>query len=300
MEMETQVVVIGGGAAGLAAATWLGRYRRSTVVVDAGEHRNRWVELAHGYLGDDPVHPQDLLARARAQIRQYDDVEVCQGRVTRLAAETDNRLVAEVGGDRLVARRMVLATGVVDAFPRVEGFFEHYGADVFHCPGCDGYAARDRHVVVFGWDAHVVAFAIGLRNWAREVTVVTDGRPLVTDQAHHDALGRAGIPVVRDEAAALVGPRGSLRALRLREAGEIPCTMAFFSIAHRPVAELADQLGCRRTAEGYVDVDGECRTSVAGVYAAGDLTPGLQLVQAAAGQGAAAGVACALSLVDGG
>lgn len=156
-------------------------------------------------------------------------------------------------------------------------------------------------MVVLGWDSHIVGFAIGMRNWARQVTVVTDGRPLGGEGDRgpdHHALRRAGIEVLEDQAEALIGPRGGLRGLRLRASGEVPCTMAFFSIAHHPVAELADELGCARAPEGYVAVDPRGQTSVAGVYAAGDLTPGLQLVQVAAGQGAAAGVACALSLLE--
>lgn len=294
--MEPDVVVVGGGPAGLTAATWLGRYRRSVVLVDAGEHRNRWVDVAHGYLGADPVDPARLLARAQEQLGAYQDVVVCTGRAEGVSGGPDEGFTVEVGRQRLVGRRLVLATGVVDDFPQVDGFFEHYGADVFHCPTCDGYEAKGRQVVVLGWGAHVADFALGLRNWARQVTIVTDGRPHGLDQDGLEALDAQGIAVIEDEALALEGPRGALSAVRLRQAGLVPCTMAFFSIAHHPVTDLADALGCQRSDEGYVAVDHCGHTSVTGVYAAGDVTPGLQLIQAAAGQGAAAGVDCALSL----
>jgi thioredoxin reductase len=190
----------------------------------------------------------------------------------------------------------VLATGVVDAFPDVKRFFDHYGADVFHCPTCDGYEARDRRVVVFGWSEDVAGFALDLLNWAREVTVVTDGTEFEGGAARRAALSRNGVSVLEDVAEVLVGRRGGLEGVRLRGGRTVPCELAFFSIAHRPRNELAAVLGCALTAEGCVVVDGDQETTVPGVYAAGDVVPGLQLVQVATAQGTVAGVKCALSL----
>lgn len=290
-------VVVGGGPAGLAAATWIARYRRSVVVVDAGEPRNRWVDLAHGYLGDDPVRPGDLAERARRQLLAYPEAELCAGRVGAAGRRDDGVFAVDLDdGERLLARRLVLATGVRDRFPEVENFFEHYGAGVFHCPTCDGYEARDARVVVFGWSEDVTGFALTLLGWARTVVIVTDGRPFEGDEGCRRRLADAGVAVLEDDAVTLLGRRGGLDGVRLRHAGVVPCDLAFFSIAHDPCTALAQQLGCRLTPEGCVEVDGDAATSVPGVYAAGDLTPGLQLVQVAAAKGATAGVACAQSL----
>lgn len=289
-------VVVGGGAAGLAAATWIARYRRSVVVLDGGENRNRWVDLAHGYLGEDPLHPGDLMERARAQLRRYAEAELCDGEAVGVAREAGGFVVEAEDGLRLRSRRLVLATGVVDRFPEVERFFEHYGASVFHCPTCDGYEARDARVVAFGWNDDVTGFALTLLGWASTVTIVTDGRRFEGDADCRRQLDEAGIPVLEDDATELLGVRGSLEGVRLRGAGVVPCELAFFSIAHEPRTALAEQLGCRLTEEGCIEVDHEAATSVPGVYAAGDITPGLQLVQVAAAKGATAGVACARSL----
>lgn len=290
-------VVVGGGAAGLAAATWIARYRRSVVVLDGGENRNRWVDLAHGYLGDDPVHPGDLMERARAQLRRYAEAELCEGHASSVRREEGGVFVVEAeDGFRLRARRVVLATGVVDRFPDVQRFFEHYGASVFHCPTCDGYEARDAQVVAFGWSRDVTGFALTLSGWARTVTIVTDGRRFEGDAECRRHLDEAGISVLEDEATEFLGVRGALEGVRLRGAGVVPCELAFFSIAHDPRTVLAEQLGCRLTEEGCIEVDHEAATSVPGVYAAGDITPGLQLMQVAAAKGATAGVACAQSL----
>lgn len=289
-------VVVGGGAAGLAAATWIARYRRSVSVLDGGEPRNRWVDLAHGYLGEDPVHPADLMARARQQLLRYQEAELRPVQATSARRDGRGFSVETDDGQCLRARRLVLATGVRDRFPEVEGFFEHYGASVFHCPTCDGYEARDARVVVLGWNDDVTGFALTLLGWARSVTIVTDGRPFEGDASCRRQLADAEIPVLEDDAAALLGVRGHLEGIRLQGAGVVPCELAFFSIAHEPRTALAQQLGCRLTGDGCIVVDEEAATSVPGVYAAGDITPGLQLVQVAAAKGATAGVACARSL----
>lgn len=290
-------VVVGGGPAGLAAGTWLARYRRRVVVLDSEEQRNRWVEESHGYLGRDRVRPANLLDDARADLAAYPSAELRRG-VRAVDARRDGAclVVALEDGEELRAARLVLATGVADAFPEVEGFFTHYGADVFHCPTCDGFETEGLDVVALGWDAHVAGFALGLLDWARSVTVVTAGHRFGGDEREREALAANGVGLVEESAVALVGSRGAMRGVVLGSGRELACQRAFFSIAHHPRTDLADLLGCERDDEGYVRVDGENRTTVDGVYAAGDLTAGMQMVQVAAAKGAVAGVAAALSL----
>ena len=288
--------VVGGGPAGLAAATWLARYRRRVVVLDGEEHRNRWVEATHGYLGSDPVDPVELRKRSLSDLAAYESAEVRCARVTAARREGDT-FVVEADGEELAARRLVLATGVTDVFPEVARFFDHYGASVFHCPSCDGYEARGLRVVVFGWSRDIVDFALDLLEWAARVTVVTDGRPFEGDGAHREELAAHGVAVVEDDAVELLGERGDLRGVRLRRGGVLDAEAAFFNIAHRPSTQLAEQLGCALTPDGCIQVDEDAMTSVPGVYAAGDVTPGMQVVQVAAAKGAVAGISCARSLV---
>lgn len=289
-------VVVGGGPAGLAAATWLARYRRRTLVLDAGQGRNRGVEHSHGYLTRDGAPPAELLAAARADLARYPCVELRDAAVAAVRGEEGAFVVECDGGASVGAQRVVLCTGVIDATPDVAGFAEHYGADVFHCPSCDGYEARGRDVVVLGWSEHVAGFALELLDWAATVTVVTDGRRFEGDDLRREALARHGVRLLEDVAVSYVGTRGALRAVRLQGGTEVPCSLSFFSIGHVPRAGLADDLGCERSAEGYVVVDEHGESTVPGVFAAGDLVPGLQLLQVATAKGATAGVGCALSL----
>jgi thioredoxin reductase len=291
-----EALVIGGGPAGCAAATWLARYRCRIAVVDSGEYRNRWVDRAHGYLGRDPLNPRAFLEGVRRDLGQYRNLDLAAGRVLSVS-RNDGGFRVETSGGTLDADRLILATGTRDVFPKVEGFLEHYGADVFHCPLCDGYEARGRRVVVLGWDAHVAGFALKLLHWAGDITVVTQGHRFEGDAHRREALARAGIDLLEDDAARLVGRRGGLRGVELRSGAFVACELVFFSLENRPASELAEQLRCDATPKGYVLIDRDGATSQPGVYAAGDVTPGEQLLLVAAAQGTRAGVACASSLV---
>ena len=299
MITPVDVCVVGGGPAGLAAATWLGRYRRSVIVLDSSEQRNRWVTSSHGYLGADPADPADLLQRARDDLAKYATVQLLAGKATSAQCSVDGlfSVTLETGGE-VHARRLVLAMGVRDEFPDIPRFFDFYGRSIFHCPSCDGYETRGKAVVVFGWSEHVAGFARGLLDWAASVRVVTDGRPFDGDDVHRRQLSDLGIDVVEDEVVELCGADGDLAEVRLRHGGVVPCERAFFSIAHHPRTWLAEQLGCELTGEGCLSVDHEGRTSVPGVYGAGDITPGMQYIATAVADGTKAGTACALSLRD--
>ena len=185
---------------------------------------------------------------------------------------------------------------MVDHLPEVDGFFDHYGTSVFHCATCDGYEAGARSVVILGWGEQVVAFAAGLLDWAAAVCVVTEGHPLEGDERHRAVLARHGIGLVEDDAIALVGERGALKGVRLAGGRVLDADLVFFSIAHRPRLELAQELGCETDESDCLCVDRDGRTSVDGCYAAGDITLGFQLVAVAVGKGAAAGVVAAISL----
>ena len=286
-------VVVGGGPSGLAAALWLARYRRSVAVFDSGEYRAASVERSHGYLGRDPQHPMDLLERGRQELLAYPTACIERQRVAEVAKVDGGFAVGPY-----LAQRLVLACGVQDVFPEVAGFAEHYGASVFHCPSCDGYEARDQHVVVLGWSEHLVGFVGTLLNWARSVTIVTNAHRFEGDEQARTRLAQEGVRVLEENAVTFVGSRGDLRSVLLGSGQELPASHVFFSVAHVPRTELPRSLGCEIDDDGYVTVNACGETSVPGVYSAGDLTPGLQLVAVAAATGVVAGVAAAQSFLS--
>lgn len=289
-------LVVGGGVAGLSAASWLGRHRRRTLVADAGRARNLPTEQIHGLLGHEGISPQELLERGREDLARYPHVDVVAGEVTAAHAHPSG-FTMTIDGDRSVtATRLVLSTGVRDEMPDIEGITDHYGRDVFHCPTCDGYEARDRAVAVMGWGQHVPAFAVELLDWAEKVHIVTDSTQsdITTDQ--RERLLTRGVTMVEGTVDKLCGSPGALEGVRLSDGRQVEANLAFFSVAHHPVVDLAVQLGCQRTEDGRLQVDEHGLTTVEGVYAAGDVTPGMQLLAVAAAEGTVAGVACAASL----
>jgi thioredoxin reductase len=297
IEREVDVVVVGGGPSGLAAASWLARFRRRVLLVDSGEHRADLVEHSHGYLGRDPQTPRELLARWRQEVLAYPTASIVADVVESATTRDAGFAVRLRTGGLVLAHKLVLACGVRDAKPDVPGLEEHYGSSVFHCPACDGYEARDQDVVALGWSEHLVGFAATLLGWARSVTVVTAGERFRGDDACRALLGGHDVEVIEERVVELVGTRGKLRAARLASGRQLPCSLAFFSVAHQPRTELAEQLGCALDDEGYVEVNDCGMTSVDGVYAAGDLVPGLQLTSIAVAKGVVAGVGCAQSFL---
>ena len=234
----------------------------------------------------------ELLAKAREEVLAYPTVQIRQRPAGAVIRRDDGLFEVD---DDLLAHRLVLACGVKDAFPAVAGFDEHYGASVFHCPSCDGYEARDRQVIALGWDRHLVGFAETLKNWATSVTVVTNGIRFQGDDECRTELAEHDIELLERDAVRFLGERGDLTGLELDGGQVLPASMVLFSLAHQPRLDLAVSLGCALDDDGYVAVDDTGLTSVDGVYAAGDLTPGLQLVSVAAASGVVAGVACAHS-----
>jgi len=292
---EIDAVVCGGGPAGLSAALWLGRYRRKTVVIDAGEQRNLSANAAHGYLTFDPCTPREFLARARDNVTEYPGVTLEQGTVETIERD-DGRFVVTASSGRYSASRVMLATGVTDTFPDIPGFTDFYGRHIFHCSSCDGYESRDLDVVAIGWEEHSAGYALDLLEWGARVVLVTNGNTFEGDEPERAALARHGIEIVEDEVVELQGDEDKMEAVVLRSGRGIPAQRAFFSIAHEPRSELAVSLGCEIDELGYVKVGEHGETSVEHVYAAGDITPGEQLVSVAASEGVVAGIACAMSL----
>lgn len=291
------VLVVGGGPAGLSAATWLGRYQRSTLVVDAGEHRNRAAHLGHGLLGRDPIAPGELLADSRAGLSQYPQVQLHEGTVSAVHRGEDELFHATIDEThQLTAARLVLATGVRDQFPQVIGFEEHYGTDLHHCPACDGFNARDEEVIVLGSGEHVPAFAAELLDWATRVRIITDATDPHFEANRRAVLNEHGIEIVDGIAEELVGDPGELAGIRLTDGTLVPGAKVFFSYGHLPANNLAVDLGCSLDDDGAISVNGFQLTSVDGVYAAGDITTTLQLIPIAIGLGTVAGIACATSL----
>lgn len=283
------VLIVGGGPAGLAAALWLGRHRFNTVIADRGEHRNRWVHASFGYLGFDGQPPNAILDAGRAELARYRSVRLLTTGV-RGVHRHGEVFRADLDVGTLECSAVIFATGINDGVPALPGLREHYGVGVFVCPLCDGYETQGRRVVVLGAGGGVGPFAAELLQWAERVTVVPLG-----EEAHANEMP-AGIHLAPTAAAGVIGSE-RVEGVELIDGSSVACDAIFLRSVKVPLTDMAAALGCDLDADGLVAVDDDGCTTVANVYAAGDCTRGPQIVQVAAAEGARAGLKCAQRLM---
>ena len=287
------VVVIGGGAAGLSAALVLGRARRRVAVVDSGTPRNAPASHMHGFISRDGTPPADLLAAARAELGAY-GVECLDDRVVGASAGFTVRLA---GGGELSARRLLLATGAVDELSDIPGARERWGRDFLHCPYCHGWEVRDRAIAVLGTGPGSAEHAQLLRQWSDDVTFLPHTYPPSAEEKA--ALTARGIRIVEGAVERLSIGDDRLQAVELADGRRVPCAAVFIRPALRGHGDgLAEALGCELDEAGLVRVDAAGRTSVPGVWAAGNVTNPRAQVITAAGEGSAAAIAINADLVD--
>jgi thioredoxin reductase/SAM-dependent methyltransferase len=288
VERHCDVAVVGGSAAGLAAALQLGRQRRSVIVVDAGEPRNAPAAHMHGYLGREGLAPSELTTVGRGEVRSYGG-EVLDGRVRSVTrAEDDQFRVELVGGHSILARRVLAATGLVDELPDIDGLAERWGRDVIHCPFCHGFEFRDRRIV------QIVTHPTGLhrsgllRQLSAQLTVVLHD-DVDVGGAELELLQTADVEVLDGKVSrVLTGDDGKVAAVELSDGMRIEADAVVVGPRFRVRAEPFAALGLRTAVHpsgvgDFVETDPTGSTAVQGLYAAGNVTdPSQQVLQAAA------------------
>jgi thioredoxin reductase len=282
------VVVVGGGPAGLSAALMLGRCRRRVLVCDVGEPRNRATRALHGYLTRDGIPPREFLDLGRRELPEYGVEFRCVGVTGAVPVDDHYRIELADGGEERT-RYLLIATGVVDDLPGVRGFEECYGRSVFHCPYCDGWEWRDTRIAAFGRGRHGIGLALGLRTWSRDTVLCTDGHPL--GRHGRERLARNGIAIRTGSIAHLEHQDGRLTAIAFDSGDRLARDVIFFTTGQHPQSELATRLGCRLTHRGTVRTGTLCDTNVARVFVAGDASRDAQFVVVAASEGVKAAVA---------
>jgi thioredoxin reductase len=297
MSEELECVVIGGGAAGLSAALVLGRARRNTLVVDAGEQSNRPDHGIGGLLGNNGTPPARLYEEAAAEVDQHPTVERISGSVVTAARSDSSFELNTVDGRSITAASVILATGMKYEYPEIPGVAEIWGSDAFHCPFCHGWEARDGRIAVIVKDTPDAMRARLIRLWSDRVTVLTNGNELDDKQA--SGIESAGIPVVSTPVERLVVEDGSLKAVGFTDGTQTEFDSVMVPVTMRHRSDLASQLGAEvleKPNPFIIDplkVDFLQQTSVPGLSAAGDIaTQGAPSVAAAIAEGhrAAAGI----------
>jgi thioredoxin reductase len=288
--MDVQdVIIVGGGPAGLSAAVVLGRCLRKVLVFDTAQYRNKYSHGMHNYLTRDDILPNDFINICHQEIAKY-GVQLIPKKVVRARKNGDGIFVVKDQEDQTYyAKKMLIATGLVDKVPTVQGFKEMYGKSVFHCPYCDGWEVKGKRVGVYARNKEGWELALSLKAWTNDVTLYTDGRNKVKP-FQREYLEANDIPIVKTPFAHLEGDNGQLKKIVFTNEEETACDAIFFVNGYEQQCDLAETFDCEISSKGVVVTNRFQQTNTTGLYVAGDADKDVHFVVVAAAEGAKAGV----------
>lgn len=297
LQKQFDVIIVGGSYAGLSAAMALGRSLRSVLVVDSGQPCNRQTPHSHNFLTEDGETPAAITEKAKTQVLKYDTVKFHNGLVTEASGNDKAFEVVTEAGERFFSRKLLFATGLLDIMPAVEGFGACWGISVLHCPYCHGYEVKGEKTGILADGEMGIEFLKLISNWTADLTLFTNGKPEPSEEQLRPA-GLSGFPVVRKEIVRLDHQGGKLTHLVFADGSKHALTALYARPVFRQHCPVPESLGCELSEAGFLKVDGFQKTTVPGVYAAGDNAFGLRAVSAAIAAGTKAGAVLNKELID--
>jgi thioredoxin reductase len=290
------VVVVGGGAAGLSAALVLGRARRRVAVIDAGEPRNAPAAHMQGFLSRDGLPPSELLALGRAEVERY-GVSIIPDVATEIRGDGKSHFHVILSDDGSIdARRLLVVTGLRDEIPDIPGLRERWARDVLHCPYCHGFEVRDEKLGVLGGSPAAVRYAQIVRQWSDDLVYITPAGTLSVTERHQ--LAARGVTIAEGEPQQVLVKDDRLRGIELDGDRTVACDALFVPPRFVPNSDLLARLGCDLDEDGWPVAGADGLTSVPGVWVAGNVANARAQVITAAGEGSAAAIAINADLVD--
>ena len=300
MRESYEALIVGAGPAGLSAALILGRCRRKVLLCDSGGHRNSASQTIHGLLGHDGRAPSKLLTIGSRELEKYASVKHIRSDVATIMPSNGGFEFTHSDSGQGFARKVLLATGLVDEVPDLAGIDGLYGRSVHHCLYCDGYEYAGEAVAAYGKGDKGADLAVMMKHWMKDVVACSDGT-FVSKEAVRK-LQEHGIPLRKERIRGLEGKNGVLTNIKFKSGSDLARSGLFFSTGCHQASDLSKRLGCKRGEKGGVITDPLTEeTSVPGVYVAGDVSRDVLLVAVAVGEGAKAAVAInkALLIRDG-
>jgi len=291
------VVIVGAGPAGLSAALILGRSRRAVLVCDNGKPRNAASHALHGFLTRDGIHPREFISTGRKELERYTTVQLRDVEVVDAECGSDGRFrVTLADGSIARSRKLLIATGVCDNLPRIEGIEELYGLSVFHCPYCDGWEVRDQPIAIYGQGARGVGLSLELTAWSRDLILCTDGAADISEE-DRVRLSRNGVGIREARVTGLEGREGMLQRIQFETGESLTRSAMFFTTGQFQQSALAIRLGCEINEKGTVRTGKYESTHLPGLFVAGDASRAVQWVIVAAAEGAEAAFAINTDLI---
>ena len=286
--MDVDVLIVGAGPAGSSAALVLARSRRSIALCNDNKPRNAASQAIHGLLTHEGQSPAALTEASHRALVSYETITHCNERVISISAHEGSFRFWTAMGSGGRARKVLLATGIVDTLPDIPGLEKLYGKSVHHCLYCDGYEYRDQRLAAFGEPGKGVELARMMLLWSRDIVLCTNGETLTREQ--QDTLTRNGIDFNVVPITSLEYSDGRLDGIRFDDGGFTNCKALFFTTGCMPGSDLGEKLGCTFDDKGGLVVSENCETSIPGVFVAGDASRDVLQIAVALGEGARAGV----------
>jgi thioredoxin reductase len=282
-------IVVGGGPAGLNAAIVLGRCRRKVLVFDTEQYRNRYSHGVHNYLTRDDILPHEFLEICHKELEKYSVQRIRKKVMNAKKNEEEIFSVKDENGTIYYSKKLLIATGLQDTLPDIEGFKELYGKSIFHCPYCDGWEVRDKKVGVYARNKEGWELALALKGWTDHVTLYTDGKNKVKP-SQKEYLDANQIPVITIPIAKLEGENGQLKKIVFRNGEAVDCDAIFFVNGYTQQCNIAEAFGCEVSRKGVIVTNRQQQTNISGLYVAGDASRDMHFVVVAGAEGAKAGV----------
>ena len=282
------VIIIGGGPAGLSAALILGRSRRKVILFDSRKYRNQYAQRINGFLTRDGIHPKDFITLSRQELLKY-EIEIKEEEIENGSYNNEYFEVTGKDNNTYRSKKLLLATGLRDIIPKIKGFDDCYGISIFHCPYCDGWEIKDKEIGIYGRKKAGYELALSLYNWSTDIVLFTDGENYLTEK-QVKILKNHSIKVITEKIDCIAHEKGFIKYLKLADGKKIKRDALFFSNGFTQQSILGKKLGCNYSKKGVIINDKLQHTNIPGLFVAGDAAQDMKLVVVAAAEGAKAAI----------
>ena len=290
------VIIIGGSFAGLSAAMSLGRALRNVLVIDSGLPCNRQTPHSHNFITQDGKTPKQIATLAKEQVSQYKTIKFYSGAAINAIKKEKRFQVKTEAGDLFHSRKLIIATGLKDIMPGIQGFAECWGISVIHCPYCHGYEVRNEKTGILGNADYGFEFSRLVSNWTKDLTLYTNGKSTLPPE-RVEKLREHNISIVENEIHSFEHTNGQIKNIVFSDHSKTSITAIYARPLSTQHSEIASQLGCELTEQGRVKVDPSQLTTVDGVFACGDCATSSRDIALAVSSGVIAGGTCNKELI---
>ena len=288
MKTNYEVIIIGGSYSGLSAAMALGRASRNVLIIDANKPCNRQTPHSHNFLTQDGETPAAISAKAREQVMAYPTITFLNHTATSANRTAEGFTIETTSGQIFTAQKILLATGIKDILPKIDGFAECWGISVIHCPYCHGYEVKNQKTAVLANGDAAMHYAQLLLQWTKDLTLFTNGPSLFAEE-EREKLQKHNIEIIETELEKLKESNGHLESIILKDGSTHNFIVMYYKPAFEHHTNLHEQLGCTLNEMGFIATDEWQKTGISGVYASGDCHTPMRSVAMAVAEGMKAG-----------